>query len=277
MKIDNIPDNMIQDDIPISFSLTDYGDTGMHTHSFVEVFYIISGQISHSFSGGSVTALKAGDMAIIPVGTAHSFFRDGNTECVHRDIGLRSGFFEKVCDFLDPQLKTELFEKRTPCVLRISQDTVRRFEQSVSRITRLMPTASANRLPLITAFAVTLAEQVACDRTESLFDSMPVWFRHLLDEFNRPESIRQGLDYIVSRVDYDRKYLCKVFKKKMGVTMTEYLNHMRLMYAYNMLQSTDANVLEVAHSVGFSSVSYFNVCFKKQFGTTPGHIRTVKS
>ena len=37
-----------------------------------------------------------------------------------------------------------------------------------------------------------------------------------------------------------------------------------------MLSAKSDNVTQIAYSVGFSSLSYFNKCFKEQFGVTPG-------
>ena len=66
------------------------------------------------------------------------------------------------------------------------------------------------------------------------------------------------------------------FKKYMNMTMTEYLNQTRLDYALNMIQNSNKNVLTIAQTLGFSSISYFNVIFKKRYGVTPLEVRKNK-
>jgi AraC-like DNA-binding protein len=62
----------------------------------------------------------------------------------------------------------------------------------------------------------------------------------------------------------------------MGVTMTEHLNRVRLEYALSMIQNTDKNILTIAQELGFSSISYFNVSFKKKYGISPIKARKYK-
>jgi len=49
----------------------------------------------------------------------------------------------------------------------------------------------------------------------------------------------------------------------------EYLKHFRLNRAAVLIKKGSTNMAEVAYETGFSDQSYFGVCFKKQFGTTP--------
>jgi AraC-like DNA-binding protein len=44
----------------------------------------------------------------------------------------------------------------------------------------------------------------------------------------------------------------------------------RLKRAAELLAGHSDNVTQIAYSVGFASLSYFNKCFKEQFGMTPG-------
>ena len=88
--------------------------------------------------------------------------------------------------------------------------------------------------------------------------------------------LQQGLPKITEEFNYDKKYMCRVFKKYMNMTMTEYLNQTRLDYALNMIQNSNKNVLTIAQTLGFSSISYFNVIFKKRYGVTPLEVRKNK-
>ena len=54
-----------------------------------------------------------------------------------------------------------------------------------------------------------------------------------------------------------------------GMSATEYVRSYRLKEATKYLSSKEYNISEVAYLVGFNNISYFNRCFKKQFGVTP--------
>lgn len=68
-------------------------------------------------------------------------------------------------------------------------------------------------------------------------------------------------------------YFSRLFRRVMGVTFIEYLNHLRLEEAQRLLITTDMNVTRVAMEVGFSTTSYFIVCFKRELHCTPGEFR----
>jgi ligand-binding sensor domain-containing protein/signal transduction histidine kinase/DNA-binding response OmpR family regulator len=50
---------------------------------------------------------------------------------------------------------------------------------------------------------------------------------------------------------------------------TEFIRIIRLKKAIQLLSSYQHNISEVSYMVGFNSISYFNRCFKQQFGVTP--------
>ena len=67
-------------------------------------------------------------------------------------------------------------------------------------------------------------------------------------------------------------YFCRLFKKAIGCTATEYINYVRTYYASNMLLE-DKNIVDICYETGFSSLSYFNRTFKKYFVYPPSVYR----
>ena len=72
---------------------------------------------------------------------------------------------------------------------------------------------------------------------------------------------RLGEEIGLSRVQLYRKV-----KALTGQTPVELLRKARLVKARRMLGQTDKAVSEIAYEVGFTSPSYFNKCFKDEFG-----------
>lgn len=71
-----------------------------------------------------------------------------------------------------------------------------------------------------------------------------------------------------------RNYLCKLFKRATDMTLTDYINYVRVRRAAEMLRTTDRNSMEIAYACGFASQQYFNRIFKREFGQTPKAYRT---
>lgn len=65
------------------------------------------------------------------------------------------------------------------------------------------------------------------------------------------------------------KYLSRYFKKHFHISFSQYLSHLRLSHAKNLLETSDLSITEVAASAGFPSVSFFIRSFKSNYGITP--------
>lgn len=68
-------------------------------------------------------------------------------------------------------------------------------------------------------------------------------------------------------------HFMRIFKETFDCSFVEYLNDYRLTMAARLLNRSDLTILAVATSVGFDNLSYFNRCFKKKYGVTPGNFR----
>ena len=74
-----------------------------------------------------------------------------------------------------------------------------------------------------------------------------------------------------SRMQFYRK-----IKGLTDQTPSQFVRSIRLKRAAQLLLAKSDNVSQIAYSVGFSSLAYFNKCFKEQFGVTPGQFAEVK-
>jgi len=86
------------------------------------------------------------------------------------------------------------------------------------------------------------------------------------------------LDSVVAGTGANRNKVNEVLKAELGMTFTAYLKKLRLTESARLLTETPAvTVAEVAYSVGYANVSYFNKLFKEEYGCTPKVFKTVAS
>jgi AraC-like DNA-binding protein len=86
------------------------------------------------------------------------------------------------------------------------------------------------------------------------------------------------LDGVVAGTGANRNKVNEVLKTELGLTFTSYLNKLRLTEAARLLtEKNSAAVAEIAYSVGYANVSYFNKLFKDEYGCTPKAFRTLAS
>lgn len=74
----------------------------------------------------------------------------------------------------------------------------------------------------------------------------------------------------------NRNSLFYGFKKKVGVSVSEYIQTRKLEEAKYLIEHTDDHLIDVADSVGFKHQTSFITAFRKRFGVTPGKLRRGK-
>lgn len=80
-----------------------------------------------------------------------------------------------------------------------------------------------------------------------------------------------SLEFAVAALGINRTKINEILKRELGLTFSACLNKLRLAEAARLFsRKKDANVSEIAYSVGYNNVSYFNRLFKNEYGCTPG-------
>ena len=77
------------------------------------------------------------------------------------------------------------------------------------------------------------------------------------------------LDSLAQHTNYSKYYICKLFRKKVGINITDYIADVRIAQAKKMLLEGNIKIGEIAEKVGFNNPSYFHKIFKKTVGATP--------
>ncbi len=65
------------------------------------------------------------------------------------------------------------------------------------------------------------------------------------------------------------EYMCRLFKKKTGKSIVDYINECRVKKAQEILNTKSYKVYEVAEMVGITNPQYFSTMFKKYTGMSP--------
>jgi AraC-like DNA-binding protein len=63
------------------------------------------------------------------------------------------------------------------------------------------------------------------------------------------------------------------FKFLYNRTVTEYIRHVRLESARDLIRTTDLNISQIVYTIGFSSRSYFSKVFREKYDITPNQFK----
>ncbi len=85
------------------------------------------------------------------------------------------------------------------------------------------------------------------------------------DMFREVENLNTEID----ELGLSRKRMSEVFKEEYGKTPSSYVSDLRYKEAIRLLEETDNEVIDIAYSVGFSSLSAFYKFFKERANMSP--------
>lgn len=75
------------------------------------------------------------------------------------------------------------------------------------------------------------------------------------------------------RMNMTEAHFSRYFKQATGNTFTEFVNHLRINHACQLLMETDQYISTICYAVGFNNVANFNRRFKIIKGVTPSEYR----
>ncbi|WP_027718608.1 helix-turn-helix domain-containing protein [Desulfovirgula thermocuniculi] len=93
--------------------------------------------------------------------------------------------------------------------------------------------------------------------------------KRALEYINRHYAHPISLHDVASSVGLSSCYFSYLFKKEVGQKFIDYLSHLRIEKAKQLLLTTTMSVAEIAHRVGYHDPNYFSKVFKNLTGVPP--------
>ncbi|MGG4043463.1 response regulator [Paenibacillus favisporus] len=103
-------------------------------------------------------------------------------------------------------------------------------------------------------------------KSSKLVDEM---IRYVKEQLHENVTLKEVADHLC----FSPNYLGTLFKEVMGTNFSEYVIHLRMEKAGELLRDPRVKVYEVADRVGYRYMPYFSRQFKEVFGMTPGQFR----
>ncbi|MEN8126025.1 MAG: helix-turn-helix domain-containing protein [Bacteroidota bacterium] len=81
------------------------------------------------------------------------------------------------------------------------------------------------------------------------------------------------VNQLASEIGWSKSHTFRKVRSITGISANQFIKETRLQEAAKLILNSDHNVSEISYKVGFSSPSYFNKCFSKYYGVTPGEYK----
>lgn len=240
----------------------------MHYHDYFELFLVTEGNIKHIVNGGEQN-LKKGDLVFIRPADIHDYkcesARFVNLALSHDTIDKLFLYFgdsypsHKLLSASMPPLVSLSEKECNSLLLKFENLNTVHDEFELKLKTRLLLTV------IFTEYFIRVA--VNGETT------IPQWLKNTCMKMNNKKYFSGGASAMTEISGKSREHLSRSMKKYYGVTVSEYINELRLNYIANALETSDIPIIDLCFDAGFENLSWFYSLFKEKYGITPSRYR----
>lgn len=251
--------------------------TDFHAHNFIEIAYVASGQGEHIIDD-HIYPVSSGDITVINYDVPHAFKRTGQSLLIYNCV-----FTPVFLDFMLSDSRSLLDVCNHFLLGHFYQGNL---EKAVT------VHASGNENIHIQSIYMKILEELDGKKigyreiTRSyLIDLLITIFRLSQDSPQRPK-LSEVIDYInlhfkeqipistLAKIAcFSQSTFCRKFKQVAGMTVTAFIQTLRMEEACKLLLSTEQKVELIANEVGYHDMKHFYDVFKRVTGKLPADYR----
>ena len=258
--------------------------TQMHSHEYLELFYIVDGEYRQKILGNEFTFHK-GELCLIDRNCEHQEILDsgsstilflGITNAIFNDIMKHLSTSGRIASFLNMAL---LEQKNLQQYLhfRPQPEGMEKMEQALYQLLSELKQHDVAS-PLIcqglllrifrilgTNYEFSLSKQLRKQMNWILFEEITDYMENHLTQIS--------ITGLSEEFHFQEDYFNRLIKTQTGLTYTEYLQLLRLRRAETLLLTTDATIDQITEAVGYHNKGYFYKIFTERHQLTPAQFR----
>lgn len=246
-----------------------------HTHDYVEVIYMCSGETTHIVNGKEIR-LEQGDLLFLNQSATHEVCQAGEQDIAVNFIVLPE-FFSAPLSMIGEE-ETPLRKFLVDCLcgqnsgagyLYFDVSEVKPIQNLLENLLWILlqetPTKRKMSQMTMALLFLQLLSHTEMLSTDSQGDQV-VW-----QVLRYVESNYMGGSFaeLTQQLHYDASWLSREIKRRTGKTYTQLIQEKRLAQAAFLLRNTDRNVSDIALAVGYENISYFHRIFADAYGKSP--------
>ena len=252
-----------------------------HTHDYVEMVYMCSGETRHIINDNPVS-LRQGELLMLGQNARQSIEAAGERDIAVNFI-VRPAFFSGTLPFLGEE-ETPLRRFIVSCLTGESEEGYLLFH-----VADILPIQNLIENLLYTVMEDTPNKRGILQMTMGLlFAQLMNHTQALQFETQEQNTVVSVLRYIegnyrdgslteiARQLHYELPSISRLIRQRTGKNYTELLQEKRLSQAAWLLLNTDKKVDDIAAAVGYENISYFHRLFSARFGMSPRTYRKSK-
>lgn len=242
----------------------------VHTHDFVEIEYILSGE-GVQIINDKAYKVQRGDIIYLKKGDYHTYRTDDRMEVLN--IVFYYSVFDEMRSMLRPYYSDENMHLKTIMHLHGAdmlyvEELLLKAEKEFKEEQLGYYHVLKSYLSVLLIFLLRISSE---DKSGKNF-KLPAILEYI-DRNYSDISVQKVADHF----GYSANYFSKLFKNNMGISFVEYITNKRMNKAVELLVSTNLTIDAICSEIGLSDRKHFYELFHKYFGMTPAAFRNNKN
>ena len=244
-----------------------------HYHDYYELFLILDGKAIHRVNGANIL-LESGSMVFIRPCDMHDYATKDEKGFSMLNITFTAQTADALLSYLGSGFPSDrLLGSPLPLQVMLSSTEI---EYVLSHLATIQTVDESNSEEAKTALRILIFRILTrffADANAEDRDNIPDWLLKLCEEMRKKENFTYGISKMLSLTNKSREHISRSMKKYMGVTLSEFVNDLRLRFVASMLRNSNHDIADIIFESGFGNISWASELFKKKYGMTMSEYR----
>lgn len=256
-----------------------YGETERfvyHTHEYYELFLTVSGTITHCINGVTQT-LEPGCLVFIRPDDKHLFVYREEKNYAFINLALDSEITDRMFNYLNPAKDiSEYLTSPLPPTVRLTTAEKQEFMKKIDDFNIVSKEDTTAKKLKIRSFILDVFINYFINRSEKTHsEQVPLWLEVTREKMKKPANFVAGIKRMVEISGKSQEHVSRSLKKYYNITLSEFVNDLRLNYAVNLITNTNLKITDICYESGFGNIASFYTLFQKSYGESPKKFRDI--
>lgn len=250
-------------------------DTIEHRHDFIEICYVGAGVGTHYIQDRTLPVTQ-GDIFFLPVGTHHVFrpisANKRHTLVVYNCIFIPSLLVKLLNIFPIDNDMVQLYSGSEWLQFRDQHGEFHRlFQKLHDEYIAQRPCFEAALYTCVFELLLYIhrLQDAHITHRQAKFSVLETVMHSIHHQIDKPITLKS----MAKLVGLGERQFQRVFKSYSGMTFIDYLQHIRIREANRLISTTDRRISDIANSIGYQDMKFFNRIYKKKTGVIPSEYR----
>ncbi len=253
-----------------------YSDTEYfrpHYHDYYELFVLLEGRAVHLVNGQR-QLLSRGAMVFIRPSDTHDYICEDGKPFSMLNFTFTGETVDSLLSYLgdgfDPH---RLTEPPLPPRTQLSDGDFKWFTDRMAGIRAIAPEEHGARKTALRILLFRLVTKYFAENGEAGDSDMPPWLSLLCEQMRQNGNFTAGSARMYALTDRSREHVARSLKKHLGMTVSEFVNDLRLCFIANTLRNSNHSISHIVFESGFNNISWASELFRKKYGMSMREFR----